>query len=231
MATSNVVVDLSHFNTVSSFETVKADGIVGVIHKATQGTTMIDPEYHTRKSEALAAGLWWGAYHFGVGGDGAEQAKYFLSVVAPGANDLLVLDLEEDPGGAGMTLIEAEDFVKYVEAETGRWPGLYGGSYVRELLGDNKDSALSYCWFWLSEYGPTPKVPPAWDTWTMWQYTNGEVGPEPHTVNGIGNCDRDQFNGPVEGLQKLWGYATADSTDATADDATATNDAPTDEAP
>jgi lysozyme len=215
MTTSNVVVDLSHFNTVSSFETVKADGIVGVIHKATQGTTMIDPQYHLRKGEALAAGLWWGAYHFGVGGDGAAQAKYFLSEVQPGPTDLLVLDLEENPGGAGMSLAEAEDFVKYVEAETGRWPGLYGGSYVKELLGENTQTALSYCWFWLSEYGPTPRVPPAWDTWTMWQYTNGVVGPEPHSVNGIGNCDRDQFNGPVEDLQKLWGYATADSTDAT----------------
>ena len=212
MTTSNVVVDLSHFNTVTSFETVKADGIVGIIHKATQGTTMIDSMYHARKGEALAAGLWWGAYHFGVGGDGVAQAKYFLSVVAPGPTDLLVLDLEENPGGAGMTLTEAEDFVKYVEAETGRWPGLYGGSYVKQLLGNNKDTALSYCWFWLSEYGPTPKVPPAWDTWTMWQYTNGEVGPEPHSVNGIGNCDRDQFNGAIEGLQKLWGYATDNAT-------------------
>ncbi len=229
MTTSNVVVDLSHFNTVSSFETVKADGIVGIIHKATQGTTMVDSKYQARKGEALAAGLWWGAYHFGVGGDGAAQAKYFLSVVEPGPNDLLVLDLEENPSGAGMTLAEAEDFVKYVEAETGRWPGLYGGSYVKELLGNNKDSALSYCWFWLSEYGPTPKVPPAWDTWTMWQYTNGEVGPEPHSVNGIGNCDRDQFNGPVEGLQKLWGYAAANATDAT-DDATGASEAPPTEA-
>ncbi|HEX8922962.1 MAG TPA: glycoside hydrolase family 25 protein, partial [Pyrinomonadaceae bacterium] len=100
MSDINVVVDLSHFNTVSSFETVKADGIAGVIHKATQGTTIIDPQYHTRKSEALAAGLWWGAYHFGVGGDGTQQAQHFLSVVSPGKNDLLVLDLEENPGGA-----------------------------------------------------------------------------------------------------------------------------------
>jgi lysozyme len=106
-----------------------------------------------------------------------------------------------------MTLAEAEDFVQYVEAETGRWPGLYGGSYVKELLGNNTQTALSYCWFWLSEYGPTPRVPPAWDAWTMWQYTNGQVGPPPHSVTGIGNCDRDKFNGDLDGLEKLWGYA------------------------
>lgn len=207
--TTNAVIDLSHYNNVTNFSTVKADGIVGIIHKATQGASMIDPKYHNRKSEALAAGLWWGAYHFAEGGDGVAQAKHFLSVVSPGPNDLLVLDLEESPGGANMTLSEAEDFVKYVEAETGRWPGLYGGAYVKEILGTNKDTALASCWFWLSEYGPTARVPPAWPAWTMWQYTNGQVGPPPHTVNGIGGCDRDMFNGDMDGLRKLWGYEAA----------------------
>jgi lysozyme len=219
----NVVVDLSHFNSVSSFETVKADGIVGIIHKATQGTTMTDSKYHARESAAKAAGLWWGAYHFGVGGDGVAQAKYFLSVVKPGPTDLLVLDLEENPGGAGMTLAEAEDFVKYVEAETGRWPGLYGGSYVKQLLGNNKETALAFCWFWLSGYGPTARVPPAWQTWTMWQYTNGQVGPEPHSVAGIGNCDRDKFNGDMDGLKRLWGYEATDSTDSTSETSASDN--------
>lgn len=214
--TINVVVDLSHYNTVTDFQTIKGDGIVGIIHKATQGTTLTDPDYHARKAAALAAGLWWGAYHFGEGGNGIEQAKYFLSTVNPGPNDLLVLDLEQNPSGASMTLAEAEDFVKYVEAETGRWPGLYGGSYVKEILGDNKDTPLAFCWFWLSEYGPEARlVPAAWQSWTMWQYTDGSVGPEPHSVAGIGNCDRDMFNGEMEDLQKLWGYSTASSAGAT----------------
>jgi lysozyme len=207
--TINVVVDLSHYNTVSDFNTVKGDGIVGIIHKATQGTTITDSKYNSRKPAVLAAGLWWGAYHFGESGDGVAQAKYFLSVVNPGPNDLLVLDLEQNPSGGSMTLAEAEDFVTYVEAQTGRWPGLYGGSYVKQILGNNTDTALANCWFWLSEYGPEAKlVPSAWPTWTMWQYTDGDVGPDPHAVTGIGNCDRDMFNGEMDGLQKLWGYAT-----------------------
>lgn len=204
----NVVVDLSHFNTVSSFETVKADGIVGVIHKATQGTNEQDPEYHSRRSQALAAGLWWGAYHFGVGEDGAAQANYFLSVVNPGPQDLLVLDFEQNPGGPSMTIEQAEQFVTRVQQATGRMPGIYGGSYLRELLGNTLNPTLAQCWFWLSEYGPTPHVPQNWPTWTMWQYTDGQVGPEPHSVNGIGNCDRDQFNGEMDGLQRLWGYTS-----------------------
>jgi len=218
MTPINVVVDLSHFNTVSSFETVKNEGgIVGVIHKATQGTSMIDSKYHERKAAAAAAGLWWGAYHFGVGNeDGEAQAKFFLSVVEPGPNDLLVLDLEVNPSGPGMTLAQAEDWVKYVQAQTGRWPGVYGGSYITELLRARPgETALGFCWFWLAEYGPTPHLPPAWSEWTMWQYTDGKDGLPPHTVPGIGACDRDKFNGDIDGLKKLWGYESADTTGAT----------------
>ena len=57
---------------MSSFETVKAAGIAGIIHKATQGLSFQDPTYHDRRTQALAAGLLWGAYHFGEGGDGAQ---------------------------------------------------------------------------------------------------------------------------------------------------------------
>lgn len=205
----NVVVDLSHFNTVSSFATVKAAGIVGVIHKATQGTSIHDQQYQNRRSAALAAGLWWGAYHFAEGGDGVAQANFFLSMVNPTPTDLLVLDFEQNPGGASMTLAEAEQFVTRVQSVTGRWPGLYGGSYLKQLLGNNHNPTLANCWFWLSEYGPTARVPANWKTWTMWQYTDGTVGPPPHSVNGIGNCDRDQFNGDIAGLTRLWGHATS----------------------
>jgi lysozyme len=38
----------------------------------------------------------------------------------------------------------------------------------------------------------------------MWQYTNGAAGPQPHEVPGIGRCDRDQFNGDMDALKKLW---------------------------
>jgi Lyzozyme M1 (1,4-beta-N-acetylmuramidase) len=206
--TLNAVIDLSHFNSVSDFNLVKSDGIVGIIHKATQSTNETDPKYQMHRDAALAAGLWWGAYHFAVGGDGAAQAEYFLSVVQPGPTDLLVLDFEQNTTGQSMTLAEAEAFVTHVQQATGRWPGFYSGSYIKQLLGNNKNETLANCWFWLSEYGSTPKVPENWPTWTMWQYTDGTVGPEPHTVNGVGNCDRDQFNGDMDGLSRLWGQTS-----------------------
>lgn len=205
----NAVIDLSHHNTVSDFATVKADGIIGIIHKATQGTGYTDPTYATRKPDALAAGLMWGAYHFGDGTDGTAQAKHFLAVVDPGPTDLIVLDLEPNTQGPTMTVQQAVDFVTYVQSETGRWPGLYSGSYAKDNHAAIQGTVLANCWFWLSQYGPSAIVPQPWSDWTLWQYTDGNVGPDPHTVNGVGPCDRDQFNGDLTALQTLWGYPAA----------------------
>jgi lysozyme len=79
----NVVVDLSHHNENVDFVKMKADGIVAVIHKATQGLTYVDKTYATRQRAASKAGLLWGAYHFGVGGDGSDQAAFFLETIQP----------------------------------------------------------------------------------------------------------------------------------------------------
>jgi len=202
------VVDISHHNGDLNLQLAKADGISGVIHKATQGTTMADPMYQTNRTKALNEELLWGAYHFGTGGDGAAQAQFFLNVVGTFDNTLLVLDFEQNTDGASMSLADARAFVTEVNQVTGRFPGLYSGSYIKQLLGSAKDPVLAECWLWLPEYGPTPVVPANWSTWTMWQYTDGNFGPEPHSVNGIGACDRDKFNGTEDQLRTLWQTAS-----------------------
>ena len=196
----NVVIDLSHFNTVTSFAEIKSAGIVGIIHKATQATNWSDNTYAARKSQALAAGLWWGAYHFGTNGDGAAQAQYFLSKVNPGPTDLLALDFEENPQSQ-MTIAQAEQFVAEVFNQTGRYPGFYSDALAGKMLGNNKSEVLANCWFWRAQYGTSePIVPSTWSTWSMWQYTSS--GP----VSGISApCDRDTFNGTMDQLSQLWG--------------------------
>ena len=201
----NVIVDLSHHNGLVDLAQAKAAGFLGVIHKATQGTSFVDPNYQSNRVQARGNGLFWGAYHFGVGADGVEQADHFLDVVKPGPQDLLVLDLEANAQGPSMTLEEARAFVTHINQSVGRFPGLYAGHYLKDLLGTGTDPVLANCWFWLSQYGPTPVVPVNWETWSMWQYTDGAAGPEPHEVPGLGRCDRDRFNGGLVGLKKLWG--------------------------
>ena len=208
MALLNTVVDLSHHNTVTSFRDTKDAGILGVIHKATEGTSFVDANYNQRQKLAVAAGLFWGAYHFGIQGDVQDQVDHFLEIVQPGPTDLLVLDWEPNSREGTMTLAEAESFVEQIHDQTGRFPGLYSGqSFINDQLGSHTQTILTNCFLWIARYASqVPRVPPAFPTFTLWQYTDGNVGPQPHQVPGIGRCDRDKFNGDEVGLKKLWGH-------------------------
>jgi lysozyme len=201
---TNAVVDLSHHNGNVNLDRARDAGILGVIQKATQGQTSVDPTYKRNRDRAKKAGLLWGAYHFATGSDGVKQAVHFLDTVGDDPGTLLVLDFEPNPTGPSMTLEEARAFITHVKEATGRFPGFYSGHTIKELLGTKKDPVLASCWFWLAQYGPTAVVPPNWKTWTMWQYTDGAVGPEPHSVNGIGRCDRDKFQGTADELRSFW---------------------------
>ncbi len=99
MPEANAVVDLSHHNGDVDLARAKAAGIMGIIHKATQGTQYEDATYDGNRAQAASNGLSWGAYHFGIGGDGVAQAEHFLSIVNPCDQDLLVLDCEANPHG------------------------------------------------------------------------------------------------------------------------------------
>jgi len=202
----NSIIDLSHHNQNLDFQAIKHRGqILAIIHKATQGLLYVDPTYQSHSTDAAGAGLLCGAYHFGTGSDGIEQAQHFLDFVNPGPETLLVLDFEANQQGPSMNLEEARAFVTHIHEATGRWPGLYSGHYIKQLLGTSQDPVLANCWFWLAQYSPTAVVPPNWDTWTLWQYTDGAAGPPPHDVPGAGLCDRDKFNGDEPALRSLWG--------------------------
>ncbi len=188
---TDATIDLSHFNSNPDFTLAKCAGILGVIHKATQGTAFIDPAYQAHRQAAASAGLWWGAYHFGDGTDAIAQADFFLEKAGP--LPVLALDFEQN-----MTLDQARTFVTRIHAVTGRWPGLYGGDYLKQLLGSDKDPVLANCWLWLAQYEETAVVPSNWTAWTLWQYTGSA------TVAGIGQCDRSRFNGSVAELQEFF---------------------------
>jgi lysozyme len=202
---ANAVVDISHHNGKVNLVKAKADGIIGVIQKATQGEQYVDPTFKRNRKAALDAGILFGAYHFGTGANGVSQAQHFLDTVQPDAKTVVVLDFEDNPAGTTMTLEEARAFVTHVRAQLGRWPGFYSGHTIKRLLGTSVDPVLKNCWFWLAQYGATAVVPPCWSTWTLWQYTDGGVGPPPHTVDGIGRCDRDYYNGTPAQLTSWWG--------------------------
>src|SRR5262245_66435131 len=62
----DAVIDISHGVAVSDFGAIRRSGILGLIHKATEGGDWIDQSYSIRPPQAEQAGLLWGAYHFGT---------------------------------------------------------------------------------------------------------------------------------------------------------------------
>jgi len=223
---ADAVIDISYMTNVRDFALARQkSNILGVIHKASEGGDWRDPYYAKRRVQAEAAGLLWGAYHFGTRQySGKEQARAFLDSARPSPATLLALDLElnELNPANSMHLRQAEDFVRTIHAATGRYPLLYTnatwangrpmGRGHHSLGGPiTAHSILANCPLWLGDYRHQPEVPNAWKGkgWHFWQYAgDGESGgPRSHrtrAVSGIERCDRNLFRGDIAALQRYW---------------------------
>jgi len=212
----DAVIDLSAHNAVSDFRLVRASNILAVIHKASEGDFYADPMCAARRSQAEAAGLLWGTYHFGKGdAPGEQQAAFFLDSSRPTQGTLLALDLEANEGDPSnsMTLDQAEAFVQAVASATGRLPLVY----VHPTWANGRitsDSILARCGLWVVDYHDSPEIPLAWATsgWRLWQYASDNyAGRRAHghtrIVQGLDRCDRNLFNGDVAGLYRFWNAA------------------------
>jgi lysozyme len=223
----DAVIDISHNVTVTDFSQVRRrSNILGVLHKTTEGGDWVDPSYSLRRPQAEAAGLLWGAYHYGTHQySGERQAAAFLAAAQPGPATLLALDFE--PNDANwrntMNLAQAEAFVRTIQQATGRLPMVYthpswangersgrAGVKLRDAV--NSGSILARCDLWLADYREEPNVPFAWTQpgWRLWQYAGDETeadaayGSVPRAVAGVSHCDRNLFNGDAPALRRFW---------------------------
>lgn len=198
-----MVVDLSHHNAHVDFVKLKAAGVVGVIHKATQGTKFADSMYTPRRAQAHAAGLLWGAYHFATGEDVAAQEEYFLTHAQPERGDLFAIDFE--PNGADtMSLAQLRDYLHRIDTDLGRPAVVYGGSLLKQTLGQTHDAFLGSHRLWWAQYGPAASIQASWQHYYLWQHSDGVNGPTPHQVDGVGPCDCDTYDGTPAQLKASW---------------------------
>jgi lysozyme len=206
MATINrKVLDISHHNTVKSWTEVKAAGIVGIIHKATEGTSYIDPDYADRFFNATNSGLLWGAYHFANGNDVTKQVDNFLRTVGINNETLYALDWEDDPGGNTMNRSQAQEFLELIEKKTGRKGVVYSGNTAKEKLGSDNYPYFGAHRLWLAQYGDAPVPQASWDQEWLWQYSDGQKGPSPRGCPGVtGYVDTNSWRGTDDELRKQW---------------------------
>jgi lysozyme len=201
--TSDVVVDLSHWQAPIDFAKAKAAGIVAVILKATQGSQWIDATFSERSADATAAGLLVGAYHFLDNSPPERQVENFLSM-AEGC-PVLALDAERNEIGGTVAVPQAAEAAARVQMATGKAPLVYINRYGPDGRGTGfPNSVLSRCPLWLPAYNSRPICPPGWSKWTLWQHTDGTVGSDVASVPGIGKCDHSRFAGTVAELTTWW---------------------------
>ena len=208
MANAPLVVDISHGDEVTSFVDAYNSGLRGLIHKATTGATGRDDAYKNRRPLAKAAGLLWGAYHWGTNAPIADQIENFLAWADPDGDTLVALDFERTAGNQ-MTLDQARHFLLAVGEKLGRKPVIYGGDLLKDSLGSQNDPFFGGYRLWLAQYGTHPTVQASWSQFWLWQYTDGESGPDPKTVAGIpgdskGRLDCDHYVGTPEQLAAEW---------------------------
>src|SRR6185437_8997405 len=200
------VIDLSHFNagfdSVEEFEALKAAGVALVIHKATQGSSYVDPMYTKRRPLVLSAGLLFDAYHFATSDPVPAQLAHFLSVAEPDhATMRLMLDAEQNRG-ATITPLNAAQLALDADAKLCRQVVRYGNASVLNYKQPGwQDGPL----FW-AKYGPEPTVElmkylginPS-DV-VLWQETcTGRVA-----GSGNGNVDLSYYRYQAAGALQLW---------------------------
>jgi GH25 family lysozyme M1 (1,4-beta-N-acetylmuramidase) len=198
------VLDLSHHNTVTNLDTVKQNGIWGIIHKATESTNYKDPDYPGRKKGFLEKGFLWGAYHFFHPGNVQAQVDYFLAYAGLDDQTLYALDWEQSSSGTASEQ-QAVQFLQYLEQRTGRKGVVYSGNVAKEkIAGDNK--YLGSHRLWLAQYSSTCQTQESWHgNVYLWQYSDGEVGPQPHGCPGCtGAVDTNSWTGSLPELQTSW---------------------------
>lgn len=179
-------------------------GLLGYIHKATQGLAMVDSAYAERRQAVAAIGAKWGAYHFGDNSDPLAQAQHFLTVAQPDDNTLVALDFEPN-GSRTMSLNQARAFLQAIDDALGRKCVLYSGNLIKEQLGNKPDPDLASHRLWLAHYNDTPRWPPAWEKPWLHQFSGDGVNSHGIIVPGIdssqaGKLDLNCYSGSdIEG--------------------------------
>ncbi|MCA1567216.1 MAG: glycoside hydrolase family 25 protein [Acidobacteria bacterium] len=192
-------IDVSHYQGAVNWREVKGAGCAFAFAKATESTSIVDPEFAANWSGMKSVGLVRGAYHFFRPEQNAvEQANHFLQVVQLEPGDLPpVIDIELNDGVMGGALIAGVgNWIDTVAQATGMTPMIYTATYFwNEYMNDGFGKFP----LWLAHYSSAPEpLPKGWANWTFWQYSQSL------SIPGVsGAADHNRFDGAQSDLQAL----------------------------
>lgn len=187
-----MVIDISHWQLTPDWAELERAGIVGVILKATEGTSYKDPTFDDRYKAALEKGFAVATYHFLKHGNVFEQMEWYVEVVAPRAGERMVIDYEDaacvldDLIAACRALMELAPDVNIA---------IYGANgFLGDQLRGQCDEFLGTFPLWVASYTSndeptTTDLAATWPVWSLWQYTDSAW------IGDYGPLDGNRFNG------------------------------------
>ncbi|KAK3805375.1 MAG: glycoside hydrolase family 25 protein, partial [Benniella sp.] len=174
-------IDVSGYQGIINWNSVKANGVEFAYIKATEGTTFRSSAFKSQYDGAANVGLIHGAYHFAQpsSSSGAEQANFFCgwrpdNMTLPGALDI--------------------EYTQTKERLTRRYPVIYTTTnWWKECTG-NAAGFQNNNPLWIARWGPViGELPAGYRFATFWQYDDSGRNPG----------DPDRFIGDSAGLARF----------------------------
>eukprot|EP00697_Spironema_sp_BW2_P007426 gnl/Spiro4/21698_TR10623_c0_g1_i1.p1 gnl/Spiro4/21698_TR10623_c0_g1~~gnl/Spiro4/21698_TR10623_c0_g1_i1.p1 ORF type:complete len:282 (+),score=-3.59 gnl/Spiro4/21698_TR10623_c0_g1_i1:1149-1994(+) len=192
-------IDVYHNDGAVNWDAVQTDPqqITFAYIKATEGTGFNDPTFATNRTNALAAGLKVGAYHFYHPElSPVDQANFFTAAItALQPNELPpALDFEPESLGGISTAQATADvntFITTVQNALGVTPVIYTNYNSWVYVLGNPTNFTQYK-LWVADYtNPLPELFGGWNDWAIWQFADKGL------VAGIDNghsTDMNKYN-------------------------------------
>lgn len=216
-----IVIDAFHKNSIDWAKLKIDQRIVGILHKASEGTDISDPKYQSRRMLAKRLGYKWGSYHLLRKGDTIAQANFYLEKIGKETPDeIMALDVECTTNSQcvvpkyKVSAGEIKTFLEYVKKKTGRYPMFYGNqSVIKELSASHQNDKLLMkipLWYARFKQEVTDFPKGIWKSYTFWQFSseiNCKSGEEclyraPGTEYDM---DVNVYNGTIEEIRQQWG--------------------------
>ena len=166
----------------SSDNIIRDSHAQGVIVKATQGTSYVNPRCNHQWDLAGQLGKLRGLYHYAGGGNPESEAQYFINNIKNYVGQgILILDWESYQNSSWGDASWSLRFVTEVHRLTGVWPLIY----VQESALWQVANCASKCGVWVAKYASMN-----WNSWTLpdmsvssgafacltgWQFTGGDM--------------------------------------------------------
>ncbi|MDM8259616.1 GH25 family lysozyme [Limosilactobacillus vaginalis] len=166
----------------SSDSIIRDSHAQGVIVKATQGTSYVNPRCNHQYELAGQLGKLRGLYHYAGGGNPESEAQYFINNIKNYVGKaVLILDWESYQNASWGNSNWSLRFANEVHRLTNVWPLIY----VQESALWQVANCASKCGVWVAKYASMN-----WNSWTLpdmsvssgafacltgWQFTGGDM--------------------------------------------------------